>query len=257
MRLGFASALGLVMVNAACSYLSPSQEHPRPNDPYSELSASQVFVEKGVRYMENGHYDVALRDLQRAVELDDGNSEAHNALGVLYQRVDDFDKADASFRKALSVKPDNYGARNNYGRFLCSLHKYAEAFDEFEKVIGNKLYNQPWIPLTNAGVCARSAGKMADAERYLRQALDAQPNFPPALLEMARLSRETGQYLSARAFLQRYFSVVEPTPEALLLGIEIETALGNGETAEEYRATLRDRFPVSKEAVQARRRLAE
>ena len=245
MRLGVLGVLGLTAFAAACSYWPSPKERPRPNDPYGGLSASQVFVEKGVRYMEDGHYEVALRDLQRALELDSGNSEAHNALGVLYQRVDDFEKADASFRKALSLKPDNYGARNNYGRFLCSRGKYVEAFHQFDQVIGNKLYGQPWIPLTNAGVCAHSAGKPADAERYLRQALEIEPNFAPALLEMARLSRETGQYLSARAFLQRYLGVAGPSPESLILGIEIETALGNPEGAADYRDTLRKRFPSS------------
>ena len=252
MTLRFSIAVGMTGFLAACSW--SSEENPRPNDPYAELGASQVFTEKGVRYMEGGHYEIALKDLKRAVELDGDNSEAYNALAVLYQRVDDPVQAEANFRKALSVKPDNFGASNNYGRFLCSQGRYPEAFGQFQQVIGNKLYSQPWIPLTNAGVCARSAGRMADAERYLREALEVNPDFPPALLEMARLSRLNGQLMSARAFLQRYFAAAGPGPEPLALGIDIETALGNSEVAREYANTLRTRFPESREAAQARRR---
>ena len=255
-------ALGAAALAAACSWSSPDDamtpaEPPpeaRPNDPMSELSASQVFMEKGVRYMEQGRYDIALKDLQRATELDDSNSDAYNALAVLYQRIDDFANADTSFKKALSLKEDNYAVRNNYGRFLCDQRRYDEAFRQFDLVIGTKLYAQPWLPLTNAGICARSAGKRGEAETYLRRALEMQPDFPPALLEMAKLSRENGQGLSARAFLQRYFSVAAPTPESLVLGIEIESGLRNHQAAEQYARALAKQFPNSIEAVKARRR---
>ncbi|MGZ8217625.1 type IV pilus biogenesis/stability protein PilW [Methylomagnum sp.] len=225
----------------ACSWFSSHDDAVpvRANDPLSELSASQIYIEKGVRYMEDGYYDIALRDLKRAVELDDDNSEAYNALGVLYQKVDDFANAEASFKKAVALKADNYGARNNYGRFLCGRGKYPEAFAQFHQVIGNKLYGTPWIPLTNAGLCAHAAGKKTDAESYLREALDMQPNFPPALLEMARLSQEAGQHMSARAFLERYFSIAGRTPESVQLGIDIENSLGNQTGAEEYARTRR------------------
>lgn len=248
-------ALAIAALAAACSWSSPENEpSPRPNDPMSELSASQVFIQKGVRYMDQGHYDIALKDLQRAAELDSSNSEVYNALGVLYQRIDDVGNADASFRKALSLQSDNYAARNNYGRFLCSQGKYSEAFSQFQTVIGTKLYTQSWIPLTNAGVCARSAGRRGEAESYYRKALEAEPNFPPALLEMARLSRETGQTMSARGFLQRYFAVAGPSPESLALGIEVETALGNSQAAGEYAEILRKQFPGARATGQTGRR---
>jgi type IV pilus assembly protein PilF len=249
-------ALGLGALLAACS--SDSSVKPLPDDsPYSSLSASQIYVEKGVKYMDAGNYDVALKDMKRAIDLDDDNSEAYNAIAVLYERIDQYPNAEANFKKALSVKPDNYGAHNNYGRFLCNRGRPVEAFQEFQKIIGNKLYDQPWVALTNAGICARGAGKRGEAEDYLRQALEVAPNFPPALLEMAKLSRENGQNLSARAFLQRYFAAAGPSPSSLLLAIEIETSLGNSDVAQEYAQALRSQFGGSKEASEARRRLGE
>ena len=237
---------------AACSSLPPAEENPRTTEPLSPAQASQIYTEKGVHYMEASQYEIALDDLQKAVELDDDNSEAYNALAVLYQRIDRPAEADSQFRKALRVKPDNYGARNNYGRFLCSQNRPDEAFEQFAQVIGTKLYAQPWIPLTNAGVCALLLGKRAEAERYLRRALEREPRFPPALLEMAKLSRASGQAMAARGFLERYLSAAGPTPEALLLGMEIEMSLGNTQAAAGYRQTLRSQFPDSTEVMRAR-----
>jgi len=250
------AALLLGALNAACSSLPQEEEQPA-RGPLTDEQASSIYVDKGVNYMESGQYEVALQDLKRAIELNDENSEAYNAIAVLYQRIDDRSEADSHFRKALSLKPDNFGARNNYGRFLCLNERPKEAFEQFNQVISTKLYGQPWIPLTNAGVCARSIGQWPTAENYLRKALVANSNFPPALLEMARLSRETGQAMAARGFLQRYLGSTGPTPEALMLGIEIEMGLGNTQAAADYMQTLRNKFPDSTEVMQARQKLRQ
>lgn len=252
-----AAVLGLSLV-AGCSWLPETQEEVPTQREREELSpeqASQIYVEKGVHYMDDGLYDIALKDMQKAVELDDDNSEAHNALGVLYQRIDNPSQADSHFRKAISLKSDNYAARNNYGRFLCASGQPEEAFEQFRQVYGTKLYGQPWMPLTNAGICARSIGQKVEAERYLRQALEANPKFPPALLELARVSHETGQAMAARGFLQRYLSATNPDPDALLLGIEIELGLGNLPSATDYLNTLRNRFPDSTALMKARQKI--
>jgi type IV pilus assembly protein PilF len=90
-----------------------------------------------------------------------------------------------------------------------------------------------------------------EAENYLRKALETNPNFAPALLEMAKLSLANRKYLSARAFLQRYESAAAPTPEALFLGLQIEQALGNGKDADAYRQKVQHQFPDSKEALRS------
>ncbi len=247
-------ALLLGALNTACSSLPEEEERPRTRSPLTNQQASSIYVDKGVNYMESGQYEIALQDMQKAIELDDENSEAHNALAVLYQRIDDRSQADSHFREALSLKSDNFGARNNYGRFLCLNERPQEAFEQFALVIGTKLYGQPWIPLTNAGVCAHAIGQLPQAESYLRKALSANPGFPPALLELARLSRETGQAIAARGFLQRYLSASGPSPEALMLGIEIEMGLGDSQAAADYMQTLRSKFPDSTEVMQARQK---
>ena len=146
---------------------------------------------------------MALQDLKHSIELDAKSSEAHSALAVLYERMGQPNDADGEFRRALELQEDNYGAANNYGRFLCGQGQYDKAMAQFQKVIGAKLYPSPWLALTNAGLCSRSSGRSADAEGYLRDALKANPVFAPALLEMARLSQHNGQFMNARAFVQR------------------------------------------------------
>lgn len=236
---------------AACT--TPEQRPHAANDPYGELGAADLYVQKGVRYMERGALEVALEDLTHAVELDPANSDAHDALAILYEKLGKTEEADKHFREALSLNPANYSAFNNYGRFLCNTGHPQDAMEKFEVAYSTPLYPQPWIPLSNAGACLRRAGRTAEAEAYLRQALDKNPNYPPALLEMAHVSLEARQYLSTRAFLQRYQAIAGETPETQWLGAQTELALGNVGEARRLADRLGEAFPDSAEAVQARR----
>jgi type IV pilus assembly protein PilF len=221
----------------------------QPKDPY-ERSATDIYVQKGVQYMEAGRLDIAQRDLRHAVELDDGNFDAHNALGVLYERTGRTADAEEQFKRALSLSSNNPDAAVNYGRALCEQGKYEQAMQYFQMAIDSKAYNTPWLAFTNAGICLKKQGRHTEAEGHLRKALEADPNFAPALLEMVKLSLDNGNPLSGRAFLQRFESAVpEPTAASLLLGVQIEQAMGNNKDANAYLKKLQRLYPDSKEAM--------
>jgi type IV pilus assembly protein PilF len=223
-----------------------------PKDPY-ERSATEIYVQKGVQYMEAGRLDIAQRDLQHAVELDDSNFEAHNALGVLHERMGRPAEAEEQFKRALSLSANNPDAAVNYGRVLCAQGKFDQAMKHFQMAVDSKTYTTSWLAFTNAGICLRKQGQVAESEGYLRKALEANPNFAPALLEMVRLSLDNGNPLSARAFLQRFEAAVpEPSAASLLLGVQIEQAMGNPKDANAYLKKLQRLFPDSKEAMSYR-----
>ncbi|MGD8312277.1 MAG: tetratricopeptide repeat protein, partial [Gammaproteobacteria bacterium] len=103
------------------------------------------------------------------------------------------------------------------------------------------------------GVCAMRIPDLAKAEEFFRQALKHDPNFAPALLNMARLSLAQENYMSARGYLQRYEQVAEHDPESLWLAIRTEYALGNHEAWGRFAVMLKSRFPDSEQAERLRR----
>ncbi|MBS1212967.1 MAG: putative type pilus biosis protein PilF [Proteobacteria bacterium] len=238
--------LTVVLLSLAACYSTPKKD---PNTP----SASEIYVQKGVQYMETGQLEFAMQDLQHAIDLDGKNVEAHNAMAVLYERLNRPLDADKHYQRALSLDSDNASTLNNYGRFLCGQGHYEKSMQYFNQVIESKLYPLPWVALTNAGLCARSSGRRKEGEEYLRKALEANPTFGPALLGMAKLSLESGQYMSARAFLQRAEATGPLNADGLWLGVQAEHALGNEEAASGYLNDLRSRFPDSREAAHARK----
>ncbi len=214
----------------------------------SDSSNSQVYVKLGVEYMKKQQLGIALKNFERALELDSRNSGAHNMIAVLFDRLDQNELALKHFRKAVSLRPSNASAQNNYGKMLCSLGEYEKAQKHLTKAYTTPLYKNPWVALTNAGRCARKQGDLPKADRYLRLALKKSPEFPPALLELAIVNFDSDNYFLVRAFLQRYESVAGHTPESLWIGIQSENADGNEQRASDYARLLRETFPGSEEA---------
>jgi type IV pilus assembly protein PilF len=66
---------------------------------------------------------------------------------------------------------------------------------------------------------------------------------------MARITYDSGRTLAARAFIQRYFEASEDAPDALLLAVQIETALKDKNAAASYALRLKSKFPKSDEAL--------
>ena len=211
-------------------------------------SPADVYTNLGIQYMGRGQLDLALGNFQRALDLDSGSSEAHHGIAILYEHLNQQDLAGAHLEKAVKLRPSNASARTDYANYLCSRAEYARADQHFNIAINTPLYKTPWKAMANAGICAQRAKKFDEAEAYLRQALDQQPNFAAALFAMARVSLDKGNPMSGRAFLQRYQSVADHTPKTLALGVEVEKELGDQRAADKYRALLREKFPKSDEA---------
>ena len=141
---------------------------------------------------------------------------------------------------------------NNFGVYLCQTERARQGLPHFSIALEDPFYNTPEVALANAGSCALRAGLLAEADTYLRQALRLSPEFPDALLTMAKLTFEKNNYLSTRAFLQRFEAVSAQTPVSLFLGFENETALRNDKSARKYLSNLNSIFPDSEEAAKAR-----
>ena len=198
-------------------------------------------------YFRQGNLPLAKEKIERALEQDSRNAQAHMVAGLLYQRLGDNDKADSHFDRALALEPRNSEIRNNYAQYLCSRGKIDRGEKMFLAAAKDPLYKTPEAAYMNAGLCARSGGDFKDAEKHFRSALEIKQNFPSALLAMADLELHNDRPLQARAFLERYFSAAPTNAAALLLGVRIERSLGNQSQADDYARRLRDDYPNSDE----------
>ena len=96
------------------------------------------------------------------------------------------EEADAEFRTALRLAPNDPNVINNYAVYLCQNGRTDEGVKQFEEAATNALYRTPEAAYTNAGVCLRAAKRDEEARAAVREgAADAKPNFADAVLQLA------------------------------------------------------------------------
>jgi len=241
--------LGIVLGLGGCETAPTRFNEPSASAPPTKGSASaDIYANLAAEYLSRGQLEVALTKGRQAIRVDRRNGDANNVMGLIYQRLGEPDQADRYFKRALSADPTNPYYLNAYGSFLCSQKRFEDAEMRFSKAAANPLNRSPEIALTNAGICAlvQPEGR-AKAETFFRRALEKNRRFPMALLQMAKLSFEAGEFLAARAYIERFGEVSPLTPGGLWLAIRTERQLGDDVAAAKYEMRLQSKFPDSPE----------
>lgn len=235
-----------VLTLSACSWFK-SESSGR-----DAKQVSETYYQLGVRYMDLNKLEESKENLERSIDADSSNAQAHNALAFLYEKLRQYDEAEDEYETALNIKSDDFGTQNNLGRFWCEQGQPEKGLALLVKAGDNPMNERQWLALTNAGRCELTQNHTAEAEVFFRRALDLNNSYAPALAAMQKISYQKNDLWPAKAFLARYLSVSGHTPETLFIGYYTERALGNRASAEEYRTLLLEKFPGSSEAKKIR-----
>lgn len=200
-------------------------------------------------YFQDGNMGVALEESGIAIQADPSYASAYNVRALVHASLREFSAADADFKRAVSLAPNDPDVNNNYGWYLCQRGRERESIIYFLNAIKNPLYSTPERAYTNAGGCALKAGDLEGAQEYLTHAMRLSADGAPlAQLQMAKLAYLRGALEEAR---NRLFEVIrlipQPTAEALWLGVRIERKLGNKAEEGSLVAQLRRLYPTSPE----------
>lgn len=98
----------------------------------SKDAAKQMF-EQGRTMLERGNLSDAVTLLSRAVALDPGSTEAHNLLGVAFDRKGLSTAAIDCYRRALRREPNNSNTLNNLGYSLYRGGEYGDAAKQLKR----------------------------------------------------------------------------------------------------------------------------
>ncbi|HEV2538694.1 MAG TPA: type IV pilus biogenesis/stability protein PilW [Frateuria sp.] len=221
---------------------------PRTSKGQEAEDAARVHTELGQQYMANGDLQTAMEKLTKALQFDNDYAPAHTVMAVLDERINRPEDAEQHYRRAVQLEPDKGGPNNNLGAFLCRIGKGSEGLGFFQKALKDPFYKTPDVALTNEGICQLRMNDRAGAEQSLRKALEANPQNGEALLQVANLLYLNNDAFRARAFIQRFDALGQPSAVALKLGYDIETRLGNMDAAQTYRRRLQSQFPDSDQA---------
>jgi polysaccharide export outer membrane protein len=111
------SCAGLVVAQTASNYVDnprASRTVERTVSPEEKAEAKRLYKE-GVKYGLAGLFPQAVQILERSVNLDPENADAHFALGHAYYDLKQYRNAIESFKKVLALDPKDSEARDRLG----------------------------------------------------------------------------------------------------------------------------------------------
>jgi len=239
---------GLICLICTALLVACASTGDAPDASDEARKAAEVNTALGREYMSRGQNEVALEKLKKAIAADPDYAPGHTMIAVLYEQIGDMELAGKHYQKAVKASPRNGDVNNNYGVFLCSTGRYAEAEKYYLQAVEDPFYSTPEVAYGNAGSCMLQDNNLTKAEKYLRQSIEYNEQFTDSLMAMSGLKYRTDDYMSARAFLQRYEAAGGMSAEGLFMGMQIERRLGDSRTAQEYENQLLRRYPDSVEA---------
>lgn len=214
----------------------------------SPKKALEQRVELARQYIGEGNWEAAKRNLKLAYDIDPNNAYVYEAFALVYQSTGEYELAEESFKKALNLDPNFPRARNNYAAFLFSQQRYKEAAKQLELVVKDTLYSGRPLAFVNLGLCREQLFDPEGAEEAFVRALAMDRTNSIALLEMAQLRFDAGDYPNARKYYNTYRSVVrQQSARGLWLGIRLARESGNANDESSYVLALTNLYPDSTE----------
>lgn len=167
---------------------------------FDDLAVS--FHHQGKQFYEQEQWEQALSNYQKAIALDPSYAQAHYELGIVYEELQQFDKAKIEY--LLAVRQDNSAdslirlqAYNNWGHLLILNQEYTQAIapliegkkalkeeqvktsEDFQKVKYALLKNLGWAQL--------ELKNYSEAESLLQEAISLNSTRAPAYCLLAQV----------------------------------------------------------------------
>lgn len=133
----FALICLVIFICSACTYTPWHEEQ------------SEVFLNKGIAYLQSGLHTYALKELLEAEKYNSRNPKIHYYLAMSYHGKGMKDKAIEELEEAISLD-NNYSEAHNYlGTLYSDRGLWNKAIEEYEKALRNPLYDTPEMALYN------------------------------------------------------------------------------------------------------------
>ncbi len=105
-----------------------------PN-PVSESMSAADYVTRGLAYYEQGQYEQAIADYDRAIDLNPDDARPYNNRGNAYSKQGQYEQAIADYDRAIDLNPDDAPAYYNRGLAYRQQGQHERAIADFERYL--------------------------------------------------------------------------------------------------------------------------
>ena len=195
-------------------------DRPTESDRSPERKRALLRLELARAYLEQGQAWVALDEVKQALALSPDLASGWNLRGVVYARLGDVTRAQASFERALTLAPQDLDAA----------------------------YNQAWLMCQHAPQTPELHGQAQLALRRAQAQAAAGQGHARLWLDLATCQAQAGLVQWALDSLAQPGLQQADTPETLWQAAKLARRLDNGPLTQQLGDRLRHRFSRSPQA---------
>ena len=236
---------------AKVSFEEAVSKDPNFSNAYSGLADTYIYLVFNGQVTPEEGYSRAHQAVQRSLELDPDNPEAHDVLGMLRWRVDnDWKAADQAFAHSLELSPSYSCAHEDRAAFLAFMGRAKEAEEEFEKslqldptatsiAMEISFQLRDWDRLVESGMREVAGNpKHWKMHAYLGYGFEGQGKLPEAMAEYQKAVDLSNGNPEAKASLGHAYALIGNRTQAGKILRELEQKWKSGQVSPYLAATV-------------------
>ena len=207
----FLLRIGLTLVAAGAASASvpawskTSPERKEESGRYFRLAQVQLEQDKTMQ---------AIDSVNKAIELDPDNAEAHYFLGYIHYQQSEYKPAERELKKAIKINPYYTDAHNHLGLVYRETKDYDKAMAEFEAALKDKAYRNPERIHLNMGFLYLDRGMVPEAVAQFQKSVAINPSYARGHLGLGKAYTKAGQSRQADEELRKVVALGPDSPEA-------------------------------------------
>jgi len=205
----------------------------------------------GLAYQRMNRLADALREHTEAVRLRPDYIEAIYNLGIDAQALGRLDEAATHYRHTLRLRPDFAGAHNNLGTTLAQLGRYQEAVGEFRATL--QVEPGSAVAHDNLARALVAVGRPDEAVAAFREAVRIQPGFTAARAHLGQTLEALGRHDEAIA---EYSEILKYDPGSAVVHNSLGVVMANRGRVDEAAAHFAEALRINPDFGEARENLA-
>lgn len=179
----------------AIGHFAHANNLPTPEERHNYLYGKQIYPDREMQYVNEG-----IVCLQTDIYLNPNYKWAHNNLGVLYDKLENYDLSRATYHRVLEIDPEQIYAQFNLGLGSIRLAQSGD-FDKIRHTVHPSIASS----MTNDELIRFLYGTAVD---YMEVAANIEPDYVDAYRYMATSFIMTHDYLRAKQSTDRYVSIL-------------------------------------------------
>lgn len=192
---------------------------------------------------EQGRYEDALRELSLAIRENPTLTSAHMEMGEVHRLRGDDRSAEAAYRRAAELEPENFDAQYLHGLTLQVLDRLAEAVRAYRRALEIRPYDTR-VNL-NIATAYLQLQRADNALPYARRAVALDPGDGAARVNLGAILAALGRHEDAVIEFQAAAERMELTPPLLL---NLADSLGRAGRYREMTTTLSQLIEIAPSA---------